>query len=430
MLTLRRILLYNSASAGLNLMGITVSTWLLYFYSPPLDSGRTVYLPIALVGVLMTVTSLWDAVIDPFIGHFSDNLRWRWGRRRPLIFLAAPVAAVALVLLWMPPQGGTALTAVYFFIIVTLYYTTISMVAIPYDAALPEMAHTPREMIALTTWKSVLGILGVMAGALLAGSLLASLGPLGMGLVIGGVGLVTLWLALFGLRETEKPLGAPMPVLEGLRATLHNRQFAYMFISVLIVHIAYALTSANLPYFITLVLHRSESDVAALQGVLVGMMMLSAPLWNWLSRRCLHRKLLMLSMILLGLVLASAFSVGSIPFIPAYIQGVVTVGLVGPVLGGYFILVYAMMGSVVDYDETLTHARREAIYYGAFSLAASIGPSLAALILPLILKTFGYTLANPLGVRIAWLAAGLCSLLGALAFRGYRLGDTPEKNNP
>jgi hypothetical protein len=64
-LTLERILLYSLASAGLNIMSITVSPWILYFYAPPPDSGRIQYLPAALVGILLTVGSLWDAVIDP-----------------------------------------------------------------------------------------------------------------------------------------------------------------------------------------------------------------------------------------------------------------------------------------------------------------------------------------------------------------------------
>jgi hypothetical protein len=74
-----------------------------------------------------------------------------------------------------------------------------------------------------------------------------------------------------------------------------------------------------------------------------------------------------------------------------------------------------MMGSVVDYDEMSTHCRREAIYYGTFSQAAGIDPAVAALILPIILRRFGYTTANPLGVRLAWVVAGVCSFLGALA---------------
>lgn len=427
-LTMKRTLLYSTASAGLNIMAISVSTWLLYFYSPPPDSGRHIYLPITLVGLLMTITSLWDAIIDPFIGHFSDITRSRWGRRRPFIFFATPITAILLIFIFIPPGGeSVAINAIYFFIIITLFYTAYSLVGIPYDGTMPEMAQNPKDLVRLSTWKSILGILGVMVGALVAAPLFSSIGPIAMAGIVAVVGLATIWLALLGIRETTRPIGDPMPVIAGIKTTFRNRQFMYMFVSVLIVHAAYAMTTAILPYFITTVLERSEAEVGTFQGLLVLLMILSAPLWNWLARRHPHRKLLMISMVLMGFIIALNAFVGLIPGINKLIQAYITVGLVGPVLGGYFILAYAMMGSVVDYDEMTTHARREAIYYGTFSLAAGIGPSMAALILPFILSHFGYTAANPLGIRVAWVVAGACSLLGALAFIGYKLGDTPEQ---
>lgn len=427
-LTLKRTLLFSSASAGLNIMGISVGTWLLYFYSPPPDSGRTIYIPIALVGVLMTISSLWDAIIDPFIGHWSDTLRTRWGRRKPFLIFAAPLTAISLIFIWTPPQNGSlALNAGYFFVIITLFYSAFSLVGIPYDGSMPEMAETPQDLVKLSTWKNIFGIIGVMIGALVAAPLFESIGPVAMGLVVGLVGLFTIWLTLSGLRETKKPIGKPMPVIEGLIATLKNRQFIYMLISVLIIHISYAMVTANLPYFITLVIGESESFVGIFQGVLVICMLLSAPLWNWLSKKYPNRTLLMGSMISLGVVLGLNFLVGIIPGITVLAQGLIAIGLIGPALGGYFILAYAMMGNVVDYDELLTNTRREAIYYGSFSLAASIGPSLAAFILPFILNHYGFTATNPAGVRIAWLVASALSFTGAISFIGYRLGDTPEE---
>jgi GPH family glycoside/pentoside/hexuronide:cation symporter len=427
-LTMKRTLLYSSASVGLNIMAISVSTWLLYFYSPPPDAGRHVYLSITLVGVLMTLTSLWDAVIDPFIGHLSDVTRSRWGRRRPFILFATPATAVLLIFIFTPPSGNSvALNASYFFFITTLFYTAYSLVGIPYDGTMPEMAQTPKELVKLSTWKNILGILGVMVGALVAAPLFSSIGPLAMAGIVAVVGLATIWLALFGIRETTRPIGEAMPVIAGLKATLKNRQFMYMFVSVLIIHVAYAMTTAILPYFITTILGRSEGDVGIFQGLLVLLMIVSAPLWNWLARRYAHRKLLMAAMVLMGFIIALYAFVGLLPGFDKLIQAYITVGLIGPVLGGYFILAYAMMGSVVDYDEMSTHSRREAIYYGTFSLAAGTGPAVAALILPIILSRFGYTTANPLGIRLAWVVAGVCSLLRALAFLGYKLGDTPEQ---
>lgn len=427
-LSLRRILLYSSASAGLNIVSITVGTWILYFYAPPPDSGRVQYLPVTLVGVLLTVTTLWDAIIDPFIGHWSDTARSRWGRRRPFLMFAAPVMAVTLVLIWMPPQGGTTVAnALYFLLITTLFYTAYSLVGIPYDGTLPEMASSPAELVTLSTWKNVLGTVGVLIGSLAAAPLFGTIGPAAMGAVVAAVGLVTIWLTLAGLRKSVSPPIIPMGVGEGLRATFHNRQFLILLISTLIVHVAYAMVLADLPYFVTLVIGEGEADVAIFQGAVVLVMLAFAPVWNWLGRRYANRKLLMAAMLGLGVAAALNFTVGLIPGVSPMIHGLVTTALIAPWLGGYFILVYAIMGSVVDYDEMLTGRRREAIYYGTFSLAAGVGPSLAALILPQILTGFGYTAANPLGVRLAWLAIAGLALLGALAFVGFRLGDSPEE---
>jgi GPH family glycoside/pentoside/hexuronide:cation symporter len=427
-LPLKQMLLYSSASAGLNIVGTTVGTWILYFYAPPPDSGRVQYLPVGLVGILLAVTSLWDALIDPFIGHWSDTTRSRWGRRRPFLIFAAPVMTLALLLIWTPPQDkSVSWTALYFFLITTAFYTSFSLVGIPYDGTLPEMAATPKELVTLSTWKNVFGTVGVMIGSLAAAPLFEQIGPLAMGAVVGAVGLATIWLTLAGLRKTDEPQREPISVIEGLRATLQNRQFLIMFVSTLIVHVAYAMVLANLPYFVTLVVGKSESDVGVFQGVLVLIMLGFAPVWNRLGQRYANRRLLMGSMIGLGLATGLVFAVGMVPGLPLMAHGLVATALMAPMLGGYFILAYAAMGSVVDYDEMFTGRRREAIYYGTFSLAAGVGPSLAALILPQILEGFGYTAANPLGVRLAWLVAGLLALLGALAFRGYRLGDTPEE---
>ena len=135
-LTLGRMLLYSSASAGLNILSITVSTWLLYFYAPPPDSGRIQYLPVTLVGVLLTIGSLWDAVIDPFIGHWSDTLKSRWGRRRPFLIFGAPAVALLTILLWTPPGSSTAVNAIYFMLVTVAFFSAFSLVGIPYDGTL------------------------------------------------------------------------------------------------------------------------------------------------------------------------------------------------------------------------------------------------------------------------------------------------------
>jgi glycoside/pentoside/hexuronide:cation symporter, GPH family len=420
-----RIALYSMASAGLNILAITIDTWILYFYAPPPDSDRPQYLPVALIGVLMTVASIWDAVVDPFIGHWSDTLRSRWGRRRPFLLLASPFVLAGAILIWTPPSRTVLLTAVYFMTITLMYRTAYSLVGIPYDGTLPEMAPDSRQRVGLSYWKNVFGIIGVLIGSLVAAPLFQSIGAVYMGVVIGVVGVLTIYLTLLGLRETDRPLGEPMKALDGLKATFRNGQFIVVFVSTLFVHICYQMLLLNFPYFVTLVLGKSEADVGIYQGVLILLMALTGPAWMLLNRRRSQRRILNLTMIGLTVVVALGFLVGATDAIPLPVQGFALVTMIGAMLGGYLIIIYAMMGNVVDYDEMLTGRRREAIYYGTFSFAIGLGSSVGALVLPLLLQTFGYTHGNPLGVRAAFLAMALFVLVGYFIFQKYRLGDTP-----
>jgi len=417
-----RVALYSSASAGLNILAITVSTWLLYFYSPPPDSGRPIYMPAVTMGILLLIATFWDAAIDPFIGHYSDTLRSRWGRRRPFLMFAAPFILLGAIFLWTPPSlTNYALNAVYFMAIILIYHTSYSLVGIPYDASLPEMAPETHTRLGLSYWKSVFGIIGVLIGSLVAAPLFGSIGPVAMGAVVGVVGVITIYVTLLGLRETDRPLGEPMSALAGLKATFQNKQFLILFFSTLAIHIAYQMVLANFPYFVTLVLRQTEGDVGIYQGVLIICMALTGPVWTWFNRKVSQRVLLNISMILLGVIFVFGFLVGT------SLQAYIFVALVGAALGGYLILIYAMMGNVVDYDEMLTSRRREAIYYGTFSFAIGLGTSVGTLILPLLLENFGYTQANPLGVRLAFPVMAVFIFVGYLLFQKYRIGDTVEE---
>ncbi len=426
-LPLGRVLLYSMASAGINLVGITAGTWILYFYAPPPGSGRVQYLPVALVGVLMTIVSLWDAIIDPFIGHYSDNLHSRWGRRRPFLIFGAPAMALLVILIWTPPGRSVWVNALYLLLITAAFHTAISLIGIPYDATMPEMAPESQPRVILSYWKNVFGLLGVLVGALVAAPLFSTLGPVAMGAVAGFVGLVTVWLALLGLREAAPHPTKSLGPVEGILITLRNRQFIFIFISTLFIHIAYQMLVADLPYFVTLVVREGESQVSIFQAVLIVMMALTGPVWAWWNKKLPQRKLLNITIFSLAVTSFLGVLVGLIPGVAVMTQSLALFALTGVALGGYFIMAYAIMGNVVDYDEMLTGRRREAIYYGTFSFANGLGASMGTLILPILLDAFGYSQQNPTGVRMAFPAMSLCLLLGFLVFQKYRLGDTPQE---
>lgn len=71
---------------------------LLLFYSQVLG------LPALWVALALWIALVFDAVSDPAVGYWSDNLRSRFGRRHPLIYGAIIPVSLAYYFIWNPPS--------------------------------------------------------------------------------------------------------------------------------------------------------------------------------------------------------------------------------------------------------------------------------------------------------------------------------------
>ncbi len=72
---------------------------LLFFYSNILGVDA------ALVAVVLLIALIIDAVSDPVVGYWSDNLRTKYGRRHPFMYAALIPVAISYFLTWNPPAG-------------------------------------------------------------------------------------------------------------------------------------------------------------------------------------------------------------------------------------------------------------------------------------------------------------------------------------
>src|SRR5271168_281267 len=72
---------------------------LLLFYNQVLG------LPARLVGLAIMIALVVDGFVDPLIGHISDHLHSRFGRRHPFMYASALPVALVYYFLWNPPMG-------------------------------------------------------------------------------------------------------------------------------------------------------------------------------------------------------------------------------------------------------------------------------------------------------------------------------------
>lgn len=145
--------------------------------------NQVIGLPAVAVGAMLMVTIIVDAVIDPLIGWWSDNLRSPWGRRHVLMYASALPTALGVFLIWRAPAAldPIGLTA---FVIVMLLFVRISasLFEIPSIALSPELAPGYDERTSLMAWRF-------------------------MFLVVGGAGINALLYQVFLREDAANPLG-------------------------------------------------------------------------------------------------------------------------------------------------------------------------------------------------------------------------------
>lgn len=109
---------------------------LLLFYSQVLG------LPSVWVAAAIWIALIVDAVSDPVVGYWSDNLRSKMGRRHPFLYAAAFPAAIAYFFVWNPPSGleGSSLFAwlLTLTIIVRVGYTLFEVPSLSLSAELSQ----------------------------------------------------------------------------------------------------------------------------------------------------------------------------------------------------------------------------------------------------------------------------------------------------
>jgi|TARA_B110000208_G_C11776054_1_gene432050 Na+/melibiose symporter-like transporter len=60
----------------------------------------TVGISLGWMGFCVVLAVIIDALTDPLSASITDAVRTPWGRRRPFLFLAGPIAGVIFVAMW------------------------------------------------------------------------------------------------------------------------------------------------------------------------------------------------------------------------------------------------------------------------------------------------------------------------------------------
>jgi len=145
-------------------LGTAVDMWGIWLYPAVAFAVFNMYLGIEpwLVGLALTLIRVWDAIVDPIVGWLSDNLRSRFGRRRPFILIAGILSGLGLPLLFLISPSWVeikflGLSVVFWYMIFStmFYIPIISAFTVPYYSLGAEMTPDYEERTSIMAYRSM-----------------------------------------------------------------------------------------------------------------------------------------------------------------------------------------------------------------------------------------------------------------------------------
>ena len=184
----------------------------------------------AVWSVFVLIAKVIDGIIDIPMASFTDQLKTRWGRRRPsLIIGLVPMIIAYLLFLIVPnPSGATMLNTVYYFVVLAVFYTfyTLTMVT--------EIVETEEERNRISTTKSVMDILYFILGYVVIRMMLNGMNIRLVALIVLPMTL-TMLIPLLMIKENsnlneeqgteEKKASHSVGLIQSLKCTFRNKRF-------------------------------------------------------------------------------------------------------------------------------------------------------------------------------------------------------------
>jgi Na+/melibiose symporter-like transporter len=422
-LSLGRLLIYAAPALPLAMLGIPLLVFLPNFWSGPMGMSLGTF------GAVLGFVRVFDVVVDPTIGRLSDLSRFAWGRRKPFIAGAIPVAIVGAIGLFFPPAHAGWLWLLVFYALVTWGWTALSL---PYYAWGSELSDNYRERQRITSFRD--------GGGTLLGIILSLTLPVVLGItsVVGESHLLVymtialaapLVLAALLLVPDRLPKRPKPPV--GLKAALKvaagNAPFRTLITVWLINGLANGLPASLFIMVCSQFLH-DETAQGPLLLVYFVAGVASVPLWLWLGTRIGKHRAWIASL------LFTAFAFAFVPLVPhvgLWFFGLISL-FTGSGLGADFTIPPSIQADVIDLDELRSGEQRAGLFFAASTMAQKAGQAASVIAFPLLqlagFSTHGDNSGFAIGALV-FMYCGVPSLLKlccALMLRGFPLDEAAQ----
>jgi len=389
MLLSRTGVAFAIGAVGMTAAVQTVSILLLRFLT---DS---VAISAATATLIIAGAHLYDALIDPVVGHASDRTSTRWGRRRPYLFSGSLLLPLALICLFNIPasfEGGTLLVCVA--AVMLALSTGGSLYKVPYAALSAEVSSSYHERSNLMAYRACGSSIGIMLGATIPAWLLEQWGTdrtsyASTAWVVGGVVLLCCLAGLLLLPKDEREIAAPArhSFRDYTRIAWQNKPFRIVCATHAVFMVGVAAGSWSNAHFTRYVLHASDGWLGTFYVIMVPASLLSLPLWLKAAQVYDKKPTYLAALGAYGLLHLTWLLADAAEPIELRCLRVL---LIGFALGGVMLLAFSIIADAIRYDTLHSGQHREGALSGIQSIIDRAFSVIGVVAIGALLTASGY----------------------------------------
>lgn len=396
---------YSLGGIGRDMTYALVATFFLTYvqYAVGLTAAQ-----FSVIGVILIIGRVWDAVNDPIMGAIIENTRTRWGKFKPWVLIGAVFTAIVIIVMfnWRPMGNAGWNYVIFFAVIYLLWEIAFTMNDISYWSMLPALTTDEKERNSITTLAVVFAGVGAFAAN-------AGINFITVGNAIKGYSMVSIIIALFlvacqlltvfGVKQTVQTTGEI--AADGFRVESkedkvtfkkmfnvirNNDQLLWIILAMLLYNVGSGILHALGYNFLYMELgydgFLAMVFVATFGVSNIGIQAFYSKLVNKFGRN----KLLLYSFIAIAVGYLLLFFADLLPFLPMSIITVCFFGIfcfAGQAI--FYMILTVNIANTVEYNEYRTNERNEAVIFSLRPFMAKMASALQQGIVTLVLVTSG-----------------------------------------
>ncbi len=336
----------------------------------------------SVIGTMLVIGRIWDAVNDPIMGSIVENTHSRWGKYRPWILLGGVLTAITVVFMFTLRPSGWGFV-IFFAVIYLLWELAFTLNDIPYWSLLPNLSRNKKDRDQITTMVVVFA--GI--GAFLANAIISFTT---VGNAVKGYRMIAITFSIFfiactlltvlGVKEPKEIIEEDhekVSIKKMFSVIKHNDQLLWAALSLMLYSVGSGLLVALGYNFFYIELGYNGTLVLIFIATFGVCNITIQSFYAVLAKKFTRKKLMFFSFITLTVGYVMLLLMGYVSFIPVHIVTVCVFGAL--VFSGqaiFYMIIIVNMTNTIEYNEHKTGHRHEAIVFSLRPFVAKFSSAL------------------------------------------------------